>query len=1398
MDSYSVQAMFEANVKGFISGVRQAKSELTNFTEKNKETFDSFKKVGAASTAAGLAVGAGLGMAVKTSASFQEGMSKVQAVSGATASEIGVLSEKAREMGSKTKFSATESAAAFEYMALAGWKTEEMLDGISGVMDLAAASGTDLATTSDIVTDGLSAFGLQAKDSSRMADVLAAASANANTDVLGLGAAFQYVAPVAGALGFTIEDTATAIGLMSNAGIKGEKAGTALRTMMTNLAKPTKQMQDEMNNLGISLTDSQGDMKSFDDIMRDLRVSFADLDEAQQASAAATIFGKEAMSGALAVINASESDFEKLSSAINNSSGSAKEMAETMQANVMGSLTTLKSGIEEMAISLGNALLPAIQKMIDYVQSLVDRFNSLSDTTKTTIATIAGIAAVVLTVGGALLTFAGFIPAIVSGLTALGTVAATIAGAFTAANLPIVVLAGTLALVAAEAVKIANHLRGEAIPAIDDFGDGVSDNTKEAVKSFVDLRDKANKTLKEMAWGHEKVTQEMAQNMKEQQKAMTDNLLTAIKERQSKEVEETKNHFKNVLSLNSERQAEILAGINDRYDQEQAAVEEGQTRINEIIQAASDNNREITQAEANEILQIRNDMTNQAVEVMSESAEEQRLIYEQMKDNATEISAREAAEIVRNATEKKEKVIEEAKDQYDETYKWALRQRDDLGTISAEEAQEIIKEANDKKEEVIDAAKDTHENVVKEAQEQAQEHVKHVDWETGEIKSRWKIMTDDATSTIKDIGKSFKDGWTETGKTSVKLVKDAASGIKNRYNTMRSDAKEMLNNLVVSFKEGWTDVVTTVREGASAMVSATKKNISEKLQAVKDSVSRFVQAGKDLVKGLIDGIVSMGKNAVEAIAGVVNRVVEKAKSILGIASPSKVFKGIGEDTTKGFELGLLSRKNKVEEAMQSIGKSIKSITDKTSEEVNKINSKAYDEIKKIETRASQDINNIKRKATASNRKLTASEATRLQRIEQDSAEKINKIKEDASKNSLKEEEKVRKEKLEAIKLFINDKKSLEELSIIEEARIWGKSVDYFQEGTKERIEAQNNYKKSVEVVQKEIESINETHLNRMKRINDEYDRESNRLMEEYERQFESRVNSILSFSSLFDEFVSKMERSGNDLLNNLKSQVDGLKEWRSTLEDLMTRIDDESLMEELKAMGPKALGDLKALNKLSDRELRKFVSLYQERSELAVEQATTELADLKVNTELRMEEMRLAADEELEILHKDWMNSIATLTKTTDNELKDLQRIGRDAGVGLNIGLESMRGELIGTATSIANSIKSAMESALQIHSPSRWMRDHIGKNMMLGWIEGINSMESSVRNMTDRATDWMMPTESEYDLNQAENRSPVIESKQSGGVVQHITINSPEATSPAENARLIKQQSRSLALEMG
>ena len=290
--------------------------------------------------------------ALEAGQSFDAGMSNVAAISGATAEELDVLRDKAREMGASTVFSATQAADALQYMAMAGWDTESMLDGVEGIMNLAAASGEDLAMVSDIVTDALTAFGLSAADSGHFADVLAAASSSANTNVGMLGESFKYVAPVAGAMGFSVEDISVALGLMANSGIKASQAGTSLRSMLSRLANPTKEVQGALDALGVSLTNSDGSIKEFSTIINELRVGFSGLTEAEKTQAAANLAGQEAMSGLLAIVNTSDADFANLTESINNADGTAQAMADTMTDNLPGAITMAKSALEGAAIAL--------------------------------------------------------------------------------------------------------------------------------------------------------------------------------------------------------------------------------------------------------------------------------------------------------------------------------------------------------------------------------------------------------------------------------------------------------------------------------------------------------------------------------------------------------------------------------------------------------------------------------------------------------------------------------------------------------------------------------------------------------------------------------------------------------------------------------------------------------------------------------------------------------------------------------------------------------------------------------------------------------------------------------------------------------------------------------------
>lgn len=506
MDLFTLVGKIVLDADGFSEKIDTAMSKVESLGNGMQKAGEKISSIGSKMTIGITAPIAGLGTAaIKTAADFESTMSQVSAISGATGSDFKKLEDLAKKMGETTKFSASEAAEALTYMAMAGWKTDDMLSGLEGIMNLAAASGEDLGATSDIVTDALTAFGMSASDSGHFADLLAKASSNANTNVSMMGETFKYVAPVAGSLGYSAEDVALAVGLMANSGIKASQAGTSLRASLTNLVKLTEEMQGVMVSLGLAtektaniidegklqkaqtkvenktidmekaqikyndavakygvnssqaqtaalnlektknnlesamhdlsvaqegenksqgvynelLVDSSGNMKSFREVLTTLRGAFKGLSEEEQAQAAATLFGKEAMSGMLAIINASDEDFNKLASAIDSADGAAKDMADTMNDNLSGQITLLKSQCEALAIQFVTLIMPYLRQGVEWLSKLCTWISGLDDNTKKMILTIAGIAAAagpVLIVGGKIISGLGHIVSGVSGI----------------------------------------------------------------------------------------------------------------------------------------------------------------------------------------------------------------------------------------------------------------------------------------------------------------------------------------------------------------------------------------------------------------------------------------------------------------------------------------------------------------------------------------------------------------------------------------------------------------------------------------------------------------------------------------------------------------------------------------------------------------------------------------------------------------------------------------------------------------------------------------------------------------------------------------------------------------------------------------------------------------------
>lgn len=415
-----------------------------------KSAGDTIANAGSAMTKSVTAPIAGVGIAaVKTAADYESAMSNVQAITGATGDDFKKLTQLGKDLGASTAWSAQECAEAMQYTGMAGWTAKENVDGLKGILDLASASGTDLARTSDIMTDAISAFGYKASDSAKFADVMTKACTSANVSVDTLGESYKYCGAISGTMGYSIDEVTTSLAVMGNMGIKGSQAGTALKNAISNMAAPTKNMKAAMDDLGISIVNQDGSMKSWGDVIKNLQGSFKGLTQDQQAAYAKQLFGKESMAGMLAIINTSTSDYNALADSIKNSGGAANDAAQTQLNNLNGQLTLLKSALEGAAITIGDKLLPYIKNAVGWVQKATDWFNGLSDAQVSMIMKFAGIAAAI---GPALLIFGKLVSTVGKVYSTFGKVTAAIAkaggviGLITSpAGIVIAVLAGVAA-----------------------------------------------------------------------------------------------------------------------------------------------------------------------------------------------------------------------------------------------------------------------------------------------------------------------------------------------------------------------------------------------------------------------------------------------------------------------------------------------------------------------------------------------------------------------------------------------------------------------------------------------------------------------------------------------------------------------------------------------------------------------------------------------------------------------------------------------------------------------------------------------------------------------------------------------------------------------------------------
>ncbi|EJO5347297.1 phage tail tape measure protein [Clostridium botulinum] len=783
----------ESETSGFRNGMHDVERTGSEIADRSS---NRFKRVGESLTNVGdkltthvsLPLAAIGGISTKVGMDFEAEMSKVSAISGATGEDFGKLKGIAQEMGSKTKFSATESAQGLEYMAMAGWKTQDMLDGLPPILNLATAAGEDLGTTSDIVTDALTAFNLKASDAGHFSDVLASASSNANTNVSLMGESFKYAAPIFGSVGYSAEDAALSIGLMANSGIKGTQAGTALRSIITRLVKPTKESSQAIERLGLSITDSNGKMKPFNVLIEDMRKGFAKLNPEQKASVAAQLAGQEAMSGLLSIVNASPADYDKLKGAINDCDGATERMAETMQDNAKGSIIQMKSALEGASIKIFEAVAPSITSLANSVSNLANKFSNLSPQTQEFLVKIGlvGIAlgpvigtfgrtiTLVSKVGGAMLRLGGTLAGTTTAITGVGTAAtgagaaagagAVGFGALATAALPIV---GVLAAVTAgvylytkntdmmnsSCLKSKEELGfvGSALKTLNgditltsdemakmnikhkEWSDKISPETQKALTTTSEKISKLNFELKNSNGLDGVISKPQIESFKARTNELYNEAIKKIKERTPEVQKEMAKSFKADDGVLDKNEKILLDFINSSQNKQIKEIGKYQKQINDVYDKASKEHRDLKQDELNKVAELH---TKMGQSIMNNTVKNnQELIAAQANFNARmkNIDMQGLSKLLTEKSKARDKEIKSVKEHYNTEIELLKLNRPKMSKEQQKACDEQIEKYKKLKTDAVKTEQDKYKSFLNEAMKQYPELIKYIDASNGEI-----------------------------------------------------------------------------------------------------------------------------------------------------------------------------------------------------------------------------------------------------------------------------------------------------------------------------------------------------------------------------------------------------------------------------------------------------------------------------------------------------------------------------------------------------------------------------------------------------------------------------------------------------------------------------------------
>lgn len=1181
----SAIAYLELDTSKFRSGFSSALSDLKSFTsegatvtQKLTSLQSAFSTIGGGLTKGVTLPLVGVGTAaVKMATDFEKQMSEVQAISQASGSDFDRLKETAMDLGASTAFSASEVAAGMTEMAKAGWDTNQIISGMGGVLDAAAASGEDLASVSTVVADTVTGFGLAASDSTRVADLLTQAANGGTIGINDLAESYKYISPIAKTMGFSIEDVTTAITALSTAGIKGSQAGTSLRTMLSQLNNPSEKVAAAMEELGIDIADAQGNFYSLDDILSQMRSTFKELTPEQQAYYANVLAGREGMSGLNAILSMSQEEYDKIAESMDNADGVAKQTAETMQDNLAGAIEQLGGAFETAAITIGDRMIPYIRRLAEWITGLVDKFNNLSDEQQDMVIKIGLFAAAV---GPILL----IISRLIGMFTGISKVVGTVAKVFSDLG----GFAGIVKTIFGNIIKMVNPVVvviGVLVGVFKTLWDSNENFRNSIMKTWNKIKDTVSGAIDEISEkfaGYGITFEGVVDTISNLWKGFCDTIAPLF----TQGFEAVADIIEGITGILSGL-VDVIGGIiTGNFDAVMSGVSQILTSlITMATSVASNILQAVGQIGANILTALGLDAAAQAVQTF----------YNNL------------AMIMRNLPQTIMSFIQS------------------LSTLPSR-----IKSFLDT---AINNVRTWATNMANNARTAANNFVNNV------------------SNGLRNIGNKVKSQIDKT----LNSVKTWAS---NMANNARTAATKFISNVVSTLSSLPGQVGSALSSVISAVTSWIGQFVSSAIQAatqfgtnllntLRQIPSQVVSIGTNIVNGVWQGIQSAAGSFISKVTSFFKGIVNSVKGALGIHSPSTVFdKEIGQNIVKGVIKGVDKQKK--------------------------------------------------------NAKKSAKELSKLY--------------------------------VEAAEEKLNNMKEVNDISVKAEMIYWKKIKKETKKGSAGYKQANREVRKLRKQLNEELKQLNQDYANDVAEVKKQLLSDIKDVTDAYDEAVASRQQDILSSLGLFDAFESETENTKESLMSNLQGQVDALNEWANLLTSLEKRGIGEGLLTELEQMGVDSLADLKLLNSMTDTELSKYVSLWNQKNSIALTQAVKETDKTTYLNQIKQ-------------LVNDAGNQIDELEKQYKQDLKDLGvtfkdtsvSIGQDLINGISNGINSAYPGMKKELKNLCKKITTTVKKTLKISSPSKVFAElgmYTAEGFGVGFSNEMNTVDKSVKNQINSLSD--------------------------------------------------------------